>query len=239
MELRRALVAEAVGTAFLLLAIVGSGVVVADAPTPSAALFPHAVVVGAALVALILALGPVSGAHLNPAVSVADALLGGIAWDRARRYVVAQLAGGIVGTLVANLLFGGPALAIASQTRAGLPLAASEAVATFGLLLVIFATVRARRGDAVAYAVGAYIAAAIVATSSTSFANPAVTVARMLTDTWTGIAPASVPGFLGGQAVGVLAAVALVRWLLQTTAAEAADVLVPHEPAEAHDHRPR
>lgn len=239
MELRRALVAEAVGTAFLLLAIVGSGVVVADAPTPSAALFPHAVVVGAALVALILALGPVSGAHLNPAVSVADALLGGIAWDRARRYVVAQLAGGIVGTLVANLLFGGPALAIASQTRAGLPLAASEAVATFGLLLVIFGTVRARRGDAVAYAVGAYIAAAIVATSSTSFANPAVTVARMLTDTWTGIAPASVPGFLGGQAVGVLAAVALVRWLLQTTAAEAADVLVPHEPAEAHDHRPR
>lgn len=228
-EERRALGAELLGTAVLLLAVVGSGIVVADEPTLGAALFPHAVVVGVTLVALILTFGPVSGAHLNPAVTIVDAVFGGLPPRRAARYVVAQLTGAVLGTILANLMFSAPVLAVATTARPGAPLVLSEAIATGGLLVVIFGVVRSRNAAAVPYAVGAYITGAIVFTSSASFANPAVTIARTLTDTWTGIAPVDAPGFVLGQVVGAAAAVATIRWLFHPSAEEAAQVVVEHD----------
>lgn len=229
---RRRVVAELVGTALLLVAIVGSGIVVsADAPG-STQLFQHAVVVGAALAALIFTFGPVSGAHLNPAVTIADAIFGGMGRRLAGAYVTAQLAGGLLGVILANWMFGVPELALATQERAGIALVGSEALATFGLVVVIFGTVRGRSSAAVPVAVGAYIAAAIFFTSSAAFANPAVTVGRALTDTWTGIAPAGVPGFLGGQAAGTALAVALIGYLFHPTAEEAHQIVIPHSEAE-------
>lgn len=225
-ELRR-LVAEALGTAALLAAIVGSGIVVSQGGDEPAQLFQHAVVVGAALTALILAFGPVSGAHFNPAVTLADAWFGGMPWARAGRYVAAQLLGAAAGTAFTNATFGLPVVEIATTSRPGAAMIAAEAAATAGLLVVIFGLIRAGGGRSVAAAVGVYIAAAIVFTSSDAFANPAVTAGRLLTDSWTGIAPASVPTFLAGQLLGLAAAVALVGWLYGPGAREAADVVVP------------
>lgn len=225
-ELRR-LVAEALGTASLLAAIVGSGIVVGQGGEAPAQLFQHAIVVGAALTALILAFGPVSGAHFNPAVTLADAWFGGTRWARAARYVVAQLVGATAGTVFTNLTFGLPAVALATTPRPGMTMAAAEGAATAGLLVVIFGLIRAGGGRVVAAAVGAYIAAAIMFTASDSFANPAVALARMLTDTWAGIAPQSVPAFLAGQAAGTVAAIALVGWLYHPQPREAAQVVVP------------
>jgi glycerol uptake facilitator-like aquaporin len=209
----RAPAAELLGTALLLWAIVGSGIAVTHDGPLIAQLFPHAVAVGLALAAIIVMLAPISGAHLNPAVTLAAVLLGHLPRARAASYVVAQVVGGAIGVMIANLTFGLPAVALSVNGRDGIPLIASEAAVTAVLVLLIFLMVRAGRSSgAIAVSVGAFIAAALLFTSSTAFANPAVTLARMLSDTFTGIAPASAPGFLGGQLVGALSAVALVRW---------------------------
>ena len=225
----RALAAEAIGTALLLVAVVGSGISASVDGATSAQLFQHAAVVGAALVALILTFGHVSGAHLNPAVTVVDAVFGGLPRRLALGYVVAQLAGAAVGVVLANAMFDEPLVALGTTDRGGLALAASEALATFGLLVVIFGVVRSGRTGAVPGAVGAYIAAAIYFTSSASFANPAVTLTRMLTDTWTGIAPADVGGFVAAQLLGALAAAGVIRWLFDPAPADAHRVVVPHD----------
>lgn len=233
----RRLAAELLGTAGLLLAIVGSGVAAASDAGTSAQLFPHAVVVGAALGALIMTFGSVSGAHFNPAVTLVDALFKGLGPWLAGGYVVAQLGGAVVGVVGANLLFGLPAVAVATTERAGWALAASEGVATAGLLLVIFGVARSGNTRAVPAAVGAWLAAAIYFTSSTSFANPAVTVARVLTDTYTGIAPAGVPTFLAAQLVGAAAAAGLIAWLFRPDPELAADIVVEHDHAEGEQSR--
>lgn len=225
----RALVAEFLGTALLLSAVVGSGIVTATDGAASTQLFQHAMAVGLALVALILVFGPVSGAHLNPVVTAADWWFGGMPGGRALRYVAAQVAGAAAGTVATNMMFATSAVAVSTNPRAGLGPVGGEVVATTGLLLVIFALVRSGRTGAVPGAVGAWIGAAIFFTSSAAFANPAVTLARTLTGTWTGIAPASVPGFLGGQVLGLLVAVPLIRWLYAPTATQAHDVVLPHD----------
>lgn len=226
----RRLAAEFLGTALLLSAVVGSGIVVdrggADA---ASALFQHAVVVGVALAALILVFGPVSGAHFNPVVTAVDWWFGGLPSTRAVAYVAVQVVGAFVGVLATDAMFGEAVATLGTTARDGIGVAAGEVVATAGLVLVIFALVRTGRTSAVPAAVGAWIAAAIVFTPSASFANPAVTLARALTDSWTGIAPASVPGFLAGQIVGAVAATALVAWLYRPSPTDAADVLLPHE----------
>lgn len=231
----RRLAAELLGTAGLLLAIVGSGIVAATDGPASAQLFQHAVVVGVALGALIVTFGSVSGAHFNPAVTAVDAAFGGLRPWMAAGYVGAQLAGAVVGVVVANLLFDLPAVAVATTERAGWALAASEGIATAGLLIVIFGVARSGDTRAVPAAVGAWLAAAIYATSSTSFANPAVTVARMLTDTYTGIAPPGVPAFLAAQLVGAAAAGALIAWLFRPDPALAANIVVEHNHADGPD----
>lgn len=224
----RRLAAEFLGTAGLMLAVVGSGITASRDGAASAQLFQHAAVVGVALAALIVTLGPVSGAHLNPVVTVVDAVFGGVTAGTAAGYVAAQLTGAIAGAIGANLLFALPAVAIATTERTGVALAASEAVATFGLLVVIFGVVRSGRTGAVPAAVGAWVAGAIYFTPSASFANPAVTVARALTDTYTGIAPAGVPLFVAGQLVGAALAAGAVALLFRPDPATAADVVVPH-----------
>jgi glycerol uptake facilitator-like aquaporin len=230
----RRLLAEALGTASLLAAIVGSGIVAQQDGAASAQLFQHTIVVGLALVALILTFGPVSGAHFNPAVTVADAWFGGLPWRRAGGYVAAQLLGAVAGVAFTNATFGGAALELATTDRSGWGAIAAEAAATAGLIVVIFGLVRSGGGRVVAAAVGAYIAAAIYFTASASFANPAVTVARALSDTYTGIAPAAVPGFLLGQAVGTVVAIGLVRVLFAPAPAEARAVVVPHDASAGH-----
>jgi arsenate reductase len=226
----RRLAAELIGTAGLLLAIVGSGITAATDGPESAQLFQHAVVVGAALGALIVTFGSVSGAHFNPAVTLVDALFGGLSTRLAMAYVAVQLAGGAAGVVLANIMFDLPAVAMSTTQRSGLALLLSEAVATAGLVVVIFGVGRSRHPGAVPVAVGAWIAAAIYATSSTSFANPAVTVGRVLTDTYTGIAPLGVGPFVVAQVVGALAAAALVGWLFRPDPAMAASVVVAAEP---------
>jgi glycerol uptake facilitator-like aquaporin len=213
-DLRRATLAETLGTALLLWAIVGSGIVVAHDGPLIAQLFPHAVVIGLALAALIVMLAPISGAHFNPAVTLAAVALGRLPRSHAPVYIVAQLCGASLGVVVANVMFGLDAVTISARDRSGSMLIASEVAATLVLVLLIFLMVHAERSSgAIGAAVGAYIAAALIFTPSTAFANPAVTVARILSDTFTGIAPGSVAGFVGAQLVGALAAVALVRWM--------------------------
>jgi glycerol uptake facilitator-like aquaporin len=226
----RALVAEFVGTALLLAAVVGSGIMGERLANGNVAiaLLANTLATGAALVALILTFGPISGAHFNPAVSLADASQGGVTWSRAGGYVVVQVLGAMVGVAVADAMFGEPVYAWSQHTRSGFPQILSETVATFGLLSVIWGCVR-RRPDAVPFAVGAYITGAYWFTASTSFANPAVTLARAMTNTFAGIRPADVAGFLAGQAVGATAATALFRWLVPALPAMADRVVVPHE----------
>jgi glycerol uptake facilitator-like aquaporin len=176
---------------------------------------------GAALVALILAFGPISGAHFNPAVTLADAWQGGVSWRDVPAYLAAQLAGALLGVAVAHLMFGEPLYAFSRHIRAGRAQLLSEFLATFGLLSVIWGCVR-HRASAVPVAVGAYIAAAYWFTASTSFANPAVTLARSVTDTFAGIRPVDVPGFVGAQFLGAGAATALFRWLLRASRTDSA-----------------
>jgi glycerol uptake facilitator-like aquaporin len=211
--LRRA-VAEFVGTLLLLAAVVGSGIMGERLAggNVAIALLTNTLATGAALIAIILAFGPVSGAHLNPAVTLADAWLGGIQWRETPVYVAAQMAGAFAGVAVAHLMFSLPVLSISAHIRSGPAQAFSEFVATFGLLAVIFGCVRTRP-SAVPYAVGAYITAAYWFTASTSFANPAVAVARSVTNTFAGIRPSDVPGFIAAELAGAFAAAALFRWL--------------------------
>jgi glycerol uptake facilitator-like aquaporin len=211
----RAIVAEAVGTALLAAAVIGSGIMAADLAAGSAAvaLLANTLATGAALVALIAAFGPISGAHLNPLVTLALAAARELPGRRAAGYVAAQLAGGIAGAVLANAMFDLPPIALATTERHGFALLLSEAVATFGLLGVVIAVGR-RRAAAAPYAVAAYITAAYWFTASTSFANPAITVARSLSDTFTGIAPADVGPFIGAQLVGATLAALLFGWLV-------------------------
>jgi len=211
---RRAL-AEGLGTGLLVVAVVGSGIA-AERLSPGDTglqLLENAAATAAALVAIILALGAVSGAHLNPVVTLADRLGGGLSTLDAGAYVGAQVAGGVLGAIIANLMYSLPAVELSTHARTGGGLWLSEVVATFGLLLVILGVVRSGRASAVPFAVGAYIGGAYFFTSSTSFANPAVTVARALTDTFAGVAWRSVPAFLVAQVVGAALAVVAARAL--------------------------
>ena len=225
----RALVAEFVGTALLLAAVVGSGIT-GDrlaGGNVAVALLANALATGAALVALILTFGPISGAHFNPIVSFADASQGGLTWMRALSYAIAQLIGAVAGVGVADYMFQEPIYTWSRHVRSGAPQAFSEVIATFGLLAVIWGCSR-RRSDAVPFAVGAYISGAYWFTASTSFANPAVTIARALTDTFAGIRPADVPAFVAAQVVGGAAATALFRWLVPALPITADHVVMPH-----------
>ncbi|MBW3615623.1 MAG: aquaporin family protein [Actinobacteria bacterium] len=227
------LFAEFLGTALLVAVVVGSGIA-AERLSPrdvGLQLLENAIATSAALVALILALGPVSGAHLNPVVTMATRVLGGMTTSDAGRYVAAQLGGGALGAVLGNLMFSEPAIELSTKSRSGGGLWLAEAVATFGLLLVIFGVVRSGRTTAAPFAVGAYIGAAYFFTASTSFANPALTLARTLTDTFAGIEPSSAPAFVAFQLVGAAVAVAAVRLLYPSIAAAASEVVLP---ADAH-----
>lgn len=229
---RRA-IAEALGTAFLLAAIVGSGIMAERLAggNVAIALLANTIATGAALVALILTFGPISGAHFNPAVTLADAWQRGLAWREVPAYLIAQLGGAFSGVLAAHLMFGEPAFSASHHVRAGNAQLFSEFVATFGLLSVIWGCARLR-SSAVPFAVGAYITAAYWFTASTSFANPAVTLARSVSDTFAGIRPADAPGFIVAQLAGATAATVLFRWLAPWLPKDAEKVVFPHAPAE-------
>jgi glycerol uptake facilitator-like aquaporin len=191
------------------------------------ALLANALATGAALVALIFTFGPISGAHLNPAVTLADATVGGVRWREVPAYLGAQVLGAFLGVATAHGMFGLPLFAASTHARAGAPQLFSEFIATFGLLSVIWGCVRSRP-RVVPFAVGAYITAAYWFTASTSFANPAVTLARAATDTFSGIRPRDVPAFVVVQLAGAACSTALFRWLVPTLPAVAENVLVPH-----------
>jgi len=229
--LTRRVVAELVGTALLLIAVVGSGTA-AQRLSPEDTglqLLENAAATAVALIAIILAVGAVSGAHLNPLVTLADRALGGLTTRDAGAYCGAQVAGAVLGTVVANLMFELPAVEISDRSRGGGGVWLAEVVATFGLLLVVFGVARSGRSSFAPFAVGAWIGGAYFFTSSTSFANPAVTVGRVLTDTFTGIAPSSAPAFVVAQVGGAVLAIVVVRILYPQIAAVAADVIVPHD----------
>jgi glycerol uptake facilitator-like aquaporin len=230
---RRAL-AEFCGTAFLVAVVVGSGIA-AQRLSPNDVgleLFENAAATAGGLIALILAFGSVSGAHFNPVVSLADSFLGGLDRRDLAAYVGAQISGAIAGSIVANLMFELGAVHWSEKARSSSGLFLAEIVATLGLLVVIFGVVRSQRASAAPFAVGAYIGAAYFFTSSTSFANPAVTIGRAFTDTFAGIQPSSVPAFIGFQLVGGALAIALIRALYPHVDESAADVVVPHDEAD-------
>jgi len=227
-SLTRRAVAEFVGTAFLLMAVVGSGIAASRlSANQGQVLFENAIVTGLALAVIIFAVGPVSGAHLNPLVSLGARFFGGFPGRDLGVYAAAQVAGGIVGVILANLMFSLPALEVSAKVRTGSGVWLGEVVATLGLLLVVFGLSRTGRASATALAVGAYIAAAYFFTSSTAFANPAVTVARMFSNTFAGIAPRSVPAFLIAQMAGASLALALVIGLYPRADRPAAIVAAP------------
>ena len=235
----RRLVAELLGSAFLAAVVVGSGIA-AQRLSPGNTgleLLENAAATAAGLFAIILMFGPVSGGHFNPVVSFADAALGGLRWRDAAAYLPAQVAGCVAGAMAANLMYATPAVSISTMQRASGAHALSEIIATLGLLLVIFALARTGRARTAPAAVGAYIGAAYFFTSSTSFANPAITVGRMFSDTFAGITPSSAPAFIAAQIVGGVLAVGVVKTLYpRITAAEASDVIVPHPPDDAARH---
>jgi glycerol uptake facilitator-like aquaporin len=225
----RRLVAEGIGTALLLATIVGSGIMGdrLSGGNVAIALLANTIATGAALISLILAFGPISGAHFNPAVTLADASQGGLRWAEVPGYIIAQVVGAIVGVGLANVMFGLPAFFPSHHSRAGGAQLLSEFIATFGLMAVIWGVVRARPA-AVPFAVGAYITAAYWFTPSTAFANPAVTIARSLTDTFAGIRPDDVAGFIVAQLCGAAAATILFRWLAPPLTNVAKEVIVAH-----------
>ena len=227
-SLSRRLVAECIGTALLLATVIGSGIMgerLAGGNT-AIALLANTIATGAALVALILTFGSISGAHFNPAVTLADAAHGGMPWREVPSYIIAQIIGAFIGVAAAHMMFEQPVFFVSHHARSGAAQMFSEFVATFGLLAVIWGCSR-RRSEAVPFAVGAYITAAYWFTSSTSFANPAVTLARSASDTFTGIKPVDVPAFILAQLLGAASATLLFSWLLPTLP-EAAAVIVPH-----------
>ena len=230
--LPRRLLAEFLGSAFLAALVIGSGIA-AQQLTPDDTglqLLYNSAATAAGLFAIILMFGPVSGGHFNPVVSLVDAAFGGLSRRDALAYIPAQIAGCITGAIAANGMFSLAAISISDNHRASPAHLFAEVIATLGLLLVIFALVRSGRVSTAPAAVGAYIGAAYWFTSSTSFANPAISVGRMFSDTFAGIAPASVPGFVVAQLVGGVAAFALIRTLYPNVSpAEAAEVVVPHD----------
>jgi glycerol uptake facilitator-like aquaporin len=227
----RRLLAEFLGSAFLGAVVIGSGIA-AQRLSPGQTgleLLENAAATAAGLFAIILMFGPVSGGHFNPVVSFADAAFGGLSWRDAAAYLPAQAAGCIAGTVLANLMFALPAATISSKHRASPAHFLSEVIATAGLLLVIFALARSGRARSAPAAVGAYIGAAYWFTSSTSFANPAITLGRMFSDTFAGIAPSSVLPFITAQILGGILAVGVIKALYPAiTPADAADIIVPH-----------
>ena len=229
--LPRRLLAELLGSAFLAALVIGSGIA-AQTLSPGdlgLELFENAAATAAGLFAIVLTFGPVSGGHFNPAVSLADAALGGLSWRDALAYVPAQVSGCIVGAISANGMFELAAVSISTHHRASGAHLLSEAIATAGLLLVIFALARTKRTGSAPAAVGAYIGAAYFFTSSSSFANPAITVARTLSNSFAGIAPASVPAFVLAQLIGAAAGIVAVKSLYPEMApADARDVVLPH-----------
>jgi glycerol uptake facilitator-like aquaporin len=231
----RRLTGEFVGSAFLAAVVIGSGIA-AHRLSPGNTgleLLENAAATAAGLFALILMVGPVSGAHLNPVVSFVDAAFGGMTWRRALAYLLAQVTGCSSGAVVANLMFSRAAVSISTHRRASAGHFLSEVVATVGLIVIIFALARSGRGKSAPAAVGAYIGAAYFFTSSTSFANPAIAVGRMLSDSFAGIAPSSVPSFVAAEALGGALAFLLVKVLYPgVTPAEAADVVVAHHRTE-------
>lgn len=230
--LRRRLLAEFLGSAFLAAVVIGSGIAAASlSPDDTGlALLENAAATAAGLFAIILMFGPISGGHFNPVVSLVDAHFGGISRRDAAAYIPAQIAGCVCGAVVANLMFALSAISISQTHRATPAHMLAEGVATIGLLLVIFALARTGRGATAPAAVGAYIGAAYWFTSSTSFANPAITIGRGFSDTFAGIAPSSMPAFIAAQLVGALLAAVLIRALYpDLTAAEAADAVTPME----------
>ncbi len=225
---RRA-VAELLGTAFLLAAVIGSGIMGErlSGGNIALALLANTIATGAMLVTLILTFGPISGAHFNPAVTLADAAQGGLAWREVPTYLTAQIAGAFAGVAAAHLMFSQPVFSASQHVRSGGAQLFSEFIATFGLLSVIWGCVRLRSA-AVPFAVGAYITSAYWFTASTSFANPAVTLARAASDTFAGIRPADVLGFIVAQLAGAAAATALFHWLVPSLPKVAVRVVVPH-----------
>ena len=230
-QLWRRLLAEYLGSALLAALVIGSGIAAAQLSPSDVGLelLENALATGAGLFAIILMFGPVSGAHLNPVVSFVDAAFGGISLRDAAAYLPAQVAGCISGAVLANVMFSLSAVSISTHHRASPPHLLSEVVATIGLLLVIFSLARSERSSITPAAVGAYITAAYFFCSSTSFANPAITIGRMFSNSFAGIAPASVPGFVGAQIVGAILAIGLIAALYPgITPQEASDLLVPH-----------
>ena len=215
MTLARRLTSEAIGTALLLATIIGSGIMAErlSGGNTGLALLANAIATGVALIALILTLGPISGAHFNPCVSVAEAVNGRLSWTNAAAYSAVQIGAAIAGVMVAHLMFEEPLFSLSGHARSGPAQMWSEFVATFGLLAVILGCARYREAM-VPFAVGGYITAAYWFTASTSFANPAVTIARSLSDTFAGIQPADVPGFILAEVVGAAAAIYLMHWML-------------------------
>jgi glycerol uptake facilitator-like aquaporin len=228
--LLRRTVSEFLGTGFLVAAVVGSGIMGERlaAGNIAIALLVNTIATGAALVALILTFGPISGAHFNPAVTFVDAIENGVSWKDAACYVPAQCLGGIGGAIAAHVMFQLPAISVSHHARAGSAQVFSEFVATFGLLSVIWGCSRLR-SEMVAFAVGAYITAAYWFTASTSFANPAVTVARCLSDTFAGIRPSDVAWFIVAQLLGAVAATVLFRWLVPSLNLRAKQILLAHD----------
>ncbi len=234
----RRLAAEYAGSAFLTAAVIGSGIAAVRLSPGDTGLelLENAAATAAGLYAIILMFGPVSGAHFNPVVSFADAAFGGLRWRDAAAYLPAQVAGCVTGAVVANLMFGLAAVSVSVKDRASVPHFLAEVIATLGLILVIMALARSGRSHSAPAAVGAYIGAAYFFTSSTSFANPAITVGRMFSNTFAGIAPASAPAFIGAQVIGGGIAIVLVKMLYPgITKDEAADIVVPHHADGAAD----
>jgi len=232
----RRLTAEFLGSAFLAAAVIGSGIA-AQRLSPGQTglqLFENAAATAAGLFAIILMFGPVSGGHFNPVVSFVDAAFGGLRWREAAAYLPAQVAGCIAGAVAANLMFALPAATISAKHRGSAAHFLSEVIATLGLLLVIFALARSGRSRSAPAAAGAYIGAAYWFTSSTSFANPAITIGRMFSNTFAGIAPSSVPPFIAAQILGGVLAAGIIKALYPAiTPADAAGIIVPHSAGRA------
>jgi glycerol uptake facilitator-like aquaporin len=235
-SLARRLFAEFLGSAFLAATVIGSGIAAAQLSPGNVGLqlFENAAATAAGLFTFILMFGPVSGAHFNPVVSLVDASFGGLRWRHAFAYIPAQVAGCITGAVAANAMFALSAISISTHHRASPSHLFAEVIATLGLLLVIFSLARTRRGSLAPAAVGAYIGAAYFFTSSTSFANPAIDVGRMFSDTFAGIAPASVPSFIVFQLIGGVVAIGVIRILYpDITPEEASEIMLPQDAAAA------
>jgi arsenate reductase len=230
--LKRRLLAELLGSAFLAALVIGSGIA-ASRLSPNDVgleLLENAAATAAGLFTIILMFGPVSGGHFNPVVSLVDASFGGLSWRDALAYTPAQITGCVLGALAANTMFSDALVSISTKHRASGAHLFSEVIATLGLLLVIFSLARTKRGNSAPAAVGAYIGAAYFFTSSASFANPAISIGRMFSNTFAGIAPASVPGFVIAQLIGGVVAVAVIRTVYpDVTPDEAAEVVMRHQ----------